>query len=163
MLAAQTPAGACSNCWPASSCRRRLPGPERRAFRIRNGRTPLLAARQRSRAGEVRVRGTAADQVLGAPEPQERPAGPQVWAAQAWRRPRGGDVRRLARAAVLASATALVLAACGTAPDKEPAATATDGGDPTAVTAAAFKGCMVSDAGGFDDESFNQAGLEGLM
>jgi len=64
---------------------------------------------------------------------------------------------------VLASATALVLAACGTAPDKEPAATATDGGDPTAVTAAAFKGCMVSDAGGFDDESFNQAGLEGLM
>jgi len=68
-------------------------------------------------------------------------------------------VRRLARAAVLATATALVLAACGTAPDKEPAATATAGDDTPAAT---FKGCMVSDAGGFDDKSFNQAGLEGL-
>ena len=68
-------------------------------------------------------------------------------------------MRRLARAAVLATATALVLAACGTAPDKEPAATATAGDD---TPAAAFKGCMVSDAGGFDDTSFNQAGLEGL-
>lgn len=71
-------------------------------------------------------------------------------------------MRRLARAAVLATATALVLAACGTAPDKEPAATATGGGDTPAAATAAFKGCMVSDAGGFDDTSFNQAGLEGL-
>lgn len=64
---------------------------------------------------------------------------------------------------MLAGATALVLAACGTTPDKEPAATATADGDTSAATEAAFKGCLVSDAGGFDDKSFNQAGLAGLV
>ncbi len=57
-------------------------------------------------------------------------------------------------ATVLATAA---LAACGDAPDKtnEPGS-----GDTTG--ASDFLPCMVSDAGGFDDHSFNQLGFEGL-
>jgi basic membrane protein A and related proteins len=50
---------------------------------------------------------------------------------------------------------AVLLAGCATAPEEAPA------GSPTAG-ANDFLGCMVSDAGGFDDKSFNQLGLEGL-
>ncbi|HEY9477209.1 MAG TPA: BMP family ABC transporter substrate-binding protein [Microbacteriaceae bacterium] len=50
---------------------------------------------------------------------------------------------------------AVLLAGCATAPEQAPA------GSPTAG-ANDFLGCMVSDAGGFDDKSFNQLGLEGL-
>lgn len=70
-------------------------------------------------------------------------------------------MRRLARAAVLATATALVLAACAAGPEDEPEETASPGDGPE--VAVGYKGCLVSDAGGFDDRSFNQAGLEGLM
>lgn len=49
-------------------------------------------------------------------------------------------------------ASALVLAGCAPAPE--------DGGDGGA--ASDFLPCMVSDAGGFDDKSFNQLGLAGL-
>ncbi len=51
---------------------------------------------------------------------------------------------------LLAGAT---LAACGDAPAKK----ATDSGD----TKNDFQPCIVSDAGGFDDKSFNQLGFEG--
>ena len=51
------------------------------------------------------------------------------------------------------SASALLLTACGAAP--EAGSTATEG-------ASDYTGCIVSDSGGFDDQSFNQAGSEGL-
>ena len=50
---------------------------------------------------------------------------------------------------------AVMLAGCASAP-KAPA-------DNGGKTASNFKACMVSDAGGFDDKSFNQLGLEGLQ
>ena len=52
----------------------------------------------------------------------------------------------------LIGTSALVLAGCAAAPE--------EGGDDTAATD--FLPCMVSDAGGFDDKSFNQLGFEGL-
>ena len=51
-----------------------------------------------------------------------------------------------------AGAAALLLTGCGAAPE---ASTATN-------TASNFKGCIVSDSGGFDDQSFNQSSYEGL-
>ena len=49
-------------------------------------------------------------------------------------------------------ATALLLAGCGAPPEAgSPTATATD-----------FTGCIVSDSGGFDDQSFNQSSYDGL-
>ncbi len=51
-------------------------------------------------------------------------------------------------AALVASST---LAACGTAPDDDPKAGGND-----------YLPCIVSDAGGFDDKSFNQLSYEGL-
>lgn len=54
--------------------------------------------------------------------------------------------------ALLASAT---LAACGEAPEEE------TGGTGSEAAASDFLPCIVSDAGGFDDKSFNQLGFEG--
>ena len=51
-----------------------------------------------------------------------------------------------------AGAAALLLTGCGAAPE---ASTATS-------AASNFKGCIVSDSGGFDDQSFNQSSYEGL-
>ncbi|NKX53222.1 BMP family ABC transporter substrate-binding protein [Arthrobacter sp. E918] len=67
-------------------------------------------------------------------------------------------VRRSAGlSAVLLGASALVLAGCGAPPaENEPAGTAPAG-------ASDYLGCIVSDAGGFDDRSFNQSSYEGLM
>jgi basic membrane protein A len=67
-------------------------------------------------------------------------------------------VKKIIRAAALTGAVALALAACGSAPE-ESDSTAGGGGD---TGASDFKACMVSDAGGFDDKSFNQSGAEGL-
>jgi basic membrane protein A len=55
-------------------------------------------------------------------------------------------------ALALVGTSALVLAGCAPAPE--------DGGEETG--AADFLPCMVSDAGGFDDHSFNQLGFEGI-
>ncbi|WP_315095128.1 BMP family ABC transporter substrate-binding protein [uncultured Cellulomonas sp.] len=66
-------------------------------------------------------------------------------------------MKKIIRVAVLGGAVALALAACGSAPEdteETPGATASESVD--------FKACMVSDAGGFDDKSFNQSGFEGL-
>ncbi len=64
------------------------------------------------------------------------------------------------RKAVAGGLTALlaiaVLAGCGDAPDSS----AAGGGDETPA-ASDFTPCIVSDAGGFDDKSFNQLGYEG--
>lgn len=63
--------------------------------------------------------------------------------------------------ALVASAT-LALAACGEAPEEEPAGGGT--GDATgAAEEVDYKACLVSDAGGWDDQSFNQSAYEGLM
>lgn len=56
-------------------------------------------------------------------------------------------------AALLAAA---LLTACGSAPDDS-----SDGGD-TGSSASDFLPCIVSDAGGFDDKSFNQLSYEGV-
>lgn len=95
-------------------------------------------------------------------------------------------MRRVLKLAAAGAAATLVLAACGEAPsddaDTAPVATdddtsteddaadddtateddaATD--DDAAVDGSDFLACMVSDSGGFDDQSFNQSGMEGMQ
>ena len=60
----------------------------------------------------------------------------------------------------LIGASALVLAGCAAAPEEEPT-TAPDPGA-TEEPALDFLPCIVSDAGGWDDRSFNQAAYEGI-
>lgn len=69
-------------------------------------------------------------------------------------------MRRALKLAAIPAALTLTLAACGSTPEEE----AADGGDSTAASDAGadFQACMVSDAGGFDDQSFNQSGAEGM-
>ncbi len=81
-------------------------------------------------------------------------------------------MRQVIKFAAVSAAATLVLAACGDAPDEEepasggsdPAASSDDAGESAAPAgdAADFQACMVSDAGGFDDQSFNQSGREGM-
>ena len=51
------------------------------------------------------------------------------------------------------SASALLLTACGAAPET---------GSTSSAGATDYTGCIVSDSGGFDDQSFNQSSYEGL-
>ena len=69
-------------------------------------------------------------------------------------------VKKIIQVAALGAVTALVLTACASAPT----ATTTTAPSAGATTTAAvsYKACMVSDAGGFEDKSFNQSGAEGL-
>jgi len=69
-------------------------------------------------------------------------------------------VKTVMRAAVLATAMGLVLAACAAAPEEQPANTSKPGATATAEPID-YKACIVSDAGGFDDKSFNQLSYEG--
>ena len=77
-------------------------------------------------------------------------------------------MRRVLKLATAGAAATLLLAACGEAPTEDEsnagggdnAESSEGGGDSEA--ASDFKACMVSDAGGFDDQSFNQSGKEGL-
>lgn len=61
----------------------------------------------------------------------------------------------------LAASMFVALAGCASAPETAP----TSGGESPSGAAVVdgFKPCMVSDAGGFDDKSFNQLGYEGLV
>lgn len=65
----------------------------------------------------------------------------------------------------MAAGLVFSLAACGQAPTtdptKDPGSTTAETGAPEAN--ADFMGCIVSDAGGFDDKSFNQLSYEGLI
>ncbi|PWD50348.1 BMP family ABC transporter substrate-binding protein [Serinibacter arcticus] len=67
-----------------------------------------------------------------------------------------------------AAAVALTLAACGTPTDEGTAEetsgteTSSESAEPTGDVVEGFKACMVSDQGGWDDQSFNQSGKEGL-
>jgi basic membrane protein A len=77
-------------------------------------------------------------------------------------------VKKTFQMAAVGAAAALLLAACGDAPDETPAtpgasATTPSGETTTEAASVDFKGCMVSDAGGFDDKSFNQSAYEGLV
>jgi basic membrane protein A len=65
-------------------------------------------------------------------------------------------LRKAAGGSVAALLTAALLTACGSAPDES-----SDGGD-SGTTASDFLPCIVSDAGGFDDKSFNQLSYEGV-
>ena len=65
-------------------------------------------------------------------------------------------MKKIAASAVLLTAAALALSACGTPPD-------TTAGTDTSATPNNYLACMVSDQGGFDDKSFNQSGFEGLQ
>ena len=56
----------------------------------------------------------------------------------------------------LATVLSLGLAACGSAPTSSASSSGGSG------TTSDFKACMVSDEGGFDDQSFNQSGKDGL-
>ncbi|PZU44077.1 MAG: BMP family ABC transporter substrate-binding protein, partial [Arsenicicoccus sp.] len=77
-------------------------------------------------------------------------------------------MRRVLKIATAGAAATLVLAACGEAPTEEETtaggenAESSEDGEAAGGDAADFKACMVSDAGGFDDQSFNQSGKEGL-
>jgi basic membrane protein A len=66
------------------------------------------------------------------------------------------------RFGALAAVSALALAACASAPE-ETTPSATSAPTTTAAAPIDYLACMVSDAGGFDDKSFNQAGYEGLQ
>ncbi|MCU1586392.1 MAG: family transporter substrate-binding protein [Microbacteriaceae bacterium] len=61
--------------------------------------------------------------------------------------------RKVATSALAMVGMAVLLAGCASAPKQ--------GG--TATTTSKFLPCMVSDNGGFDDKSFNQLGLQGLI
>ncbi|MFT3887391.1 MAG: BMP family ABC transporter substrate-binding protein [Arachnia sp.] len=71
----------------------------------------------------------------------------------------------------LASASALALAGCAEPPSQTTNTPGTGGSKPAssptatdpAPSGADFKACMVSDAGGFDDKSFNETAYAGLM
>lgn len=66
-------------------------------------------------------------------------------------------MKSMTRALALAGAGVLTLAACGTAPEESAGGSgASDGGSD-------YKACMVSDAGGWDDKSFNESSHNGLL
>src|SRR3954451_16460972 len=69
-------------------------------------------------------------------------------------------VKKIIRVAALGGAVALALAACGSAPEDSSSPSASAG---SSAAASDFKGCIVSDSGGFNDKSFNESGLNGLM
>src|SRR5690625_1777945 len=79
------------------------------------------------------------------------------------------SVKKSIYATALAAVAALTLAACGEAPDEttEPAddATVEDTEQPddaaTGGEESDFTACLVSDQGGWDDQSFNQSAMEG--
>ena len=65
---------------------------------------------------------------------------------------------------VLATSAALALSGCAQAPGTGSSSSAAPSGGASSSGAgdAAFKACMVSDSGGFDDKSFNQTAYKGL-
>jgi basic membrane protein A len=66
-------------------------------------------------------------------------------------------MRKAAGGGAAALLTAALLTACGSAPDDS-----SGGSDGSTTAASDFLPCIVSDAGGFDDKSFNQLSYEGV-
>jgi len=77
-------------------------------------------------------------------------------------------VRKLAQGIAVLGIGALALTACGEAPGTTTPSGSAGGGSSESgesspeAPESEYKACMVSDQGGFDDKSFNQAGKEGL-
>jgi basic membrane protein A len=76
-------------------------------------------------------------------------------------------VNRSAKCLGVLAALALGLTACGSKPNDNPTASNPTSGGPTSASKpvasnTAFKACMVSDTGGFNDKSFNETSLQGL-
>ena len=69
-------------------------------------------------------------------------------------------MKSITRALALVGAGALTLAACGTAPEETAGA---GGGSDAGGAGSDYKACMVSDAGGWDDKSFNESSYNGLL
>ncbi|QDC24052.1 BMP family ABC transporter substrate-binding protein [Georgenia yuyongxinii] len=74
-------------------------------------------------------------------------------------------VKKSIYATALVASAALALAACGAAPEEEetPAAGEETTAEETEGGASDFLACVVSDQGGWDDQSFNQSAYEGLL
>jgi basic membrane protein A and related proteins len=75
-------------------------------------------------------------------------------------------VKKSIYATALAATAALALAACGAAPEEDtpaPGATGDAGTSAAGGDNADFLACVVSDQGGWDDQSFNQSAYEGLQ
>jgi basic membrane protein A len=78
-------------------------------------------------------------------------------------------VKKTARTAAIMGIAALVLAGCGSRPSDS--ASSSKSASPSETTSSSapaeshpdFKACEVSDSGGFDDKSFNQTSLKGLI
>ena len=70
--------------------------------------------------------------------------------------------KTLILAGALISAAALSLASCAQAPGTGGSSAAPSASGSASASGAAFKACMVSDSGGFDDKSFNQTSYKGL-
>ena len=70
-------------------------------------------------------------------------------------------MNRIIRVAALGGALALALAACGSAPERHVASSSSPSSS-SGAAASDFKGCIVSDSGGFNDKSFNESALNGL-
>jgi basic membrane protein A and related proteins len=71
--------------------------------------------------------------------------------------------KHLTLAGVLICAAALTLTSCAQAPGTgSSAAPSAPGSAGASASGAAFKACMVSDSGGFDDKGFNQTSYKGL-
>ena len=68
--------------------------------------------------------------------------------------------RKVVSSGLVALLAAATLAACGDAPEEETntGSESTSSAEPAVED---FQPCIVSDAGGFDDKSFNQLGYEG--
>ena len=71
--------------------------------------------------------------------------------------------RKTGMAAAIFGISALVLTACGAAPEAASSGSPSSGGSSAPAGAADFTGCIVSDSGGFDDRSFNQSSYDGLL
>src|SRR5699024_1010440 len=69
-------------------------------------------------------------------------------------------IKRSALGGLAIISVGILLAGCGAAPEEEPAAS---GGSEPAAEESDFLPCIVSDFGGFDDKSFNQLSLEGVL
>lgn len=71
--------------------------------------------------------------------------------------------KTLTLAGVVATSAALALSGCAQAPGTGAGGSAAPSGSTSSSAGnAAFKACMVSDSGGFDDKSFNQTAYKGL-
>src|SRR5688572_23065641 len=68
-------------------------------------------------------------------------------------------MRKAAASGFVALLAASVMTACGSEPEDD---TSSDGGTDSTAAATDFLPCVVSDAGGFDDKSFNQLSYEGV-